>query len=96
MEIAIQRSHIVLFSKHIIVAHVPIRLCRILGKSLPEYILQFYFCVCLFIYISKLNLLLIVYYHILKLQRSDQGDLRKVLRIVQNRILKDHSDDNLT
>lgn len=93
MEIAIQRSYIVLFSKHITVAGVPMRILQhqLLSKSLPEYFHQFYLCVCLF-YISKLSLVLISCYHVLELLQSNQENLGKVLRIVQKHMLKDHSE----
>lgn len=95
MEIAIQRSYIVLFSKHIMVAGVPKRL--LLHSSISESLLAYFhqfFCVCLF-YISKLNPLLIVYYHVLELLQSNQENVGKALRIVQNHFLKNCSDNIL-
>lgn len=95
MEIAIQRSYIVLFSKHIMVAGVPKRplLHSFISESLLAYFHQF-LCVCLF-YISKLNPLLIVYSHVLELLQSKQENVGKVLRIVQNHFLKNCSDNIL-
>ena len=96
MEFAIQRSYIVLFSKHIMVAGVPKRLLLhpLISESLLAYFHQFYFFVCFF-YISKLNPLLIVYYQVLELLQSNQENVGKVFRIVQNHFLRNCSDNTL-